>query len=767
MKLRLNTLFAIMGLTVGLASAQAGDLKIENETLVVKWSARSHQLSVRDRFSGKDFLQNVTLNGPGGMAILTNATSKTFGAGQAIEIGYPDGNCDTVRLFPHLPFALFCSSLHNGGATVAVTRSVCPFSGTVNLGRPAAQLETLGTGGLLAPDQNPGSYAWLAVGEPRSRNGAVFGWLTDERGSGVLFSQVNDQVVRVDGQIDYGRLTRAPGKSTELETLAVGFFNDARLGLEAWADAVAKVEEIHLPPEPVVYCTWYSRPYGEASDEKHFAENAAFLATNLAPFGFSVAQIDEGWEAGVSSNTFAGGPPRDFTQSNPNGPYPHGMEDMAARVKSLGLMPGLWFEPFAGTSYDPHFAAHQDWFVKREDGKPYEATWGGTCFDLTEPGARAYVSNLVRRITHDWGYEYIKTDGLWTGTATPLEWVNSGYTNDHIGDAVFHDPDVPNIQAYRSGLKLVREAAGTSVFILGCASPQNMRSYRPAMGLVDAMRIGPDSDATWKEMLYAPTFGSRQYFLNGRVWHNDPDAFYVRDSVPLNEARALCSWVTISGAMNTSSEWYPGLSPARLDLLRRTMPSHGLLSVRPADLFEHDPPRIWLLSDTRRAPRRDVIGLFNWSDQELQFDDSLAHIGLDANTKYVAFGYWRNELLPPFKGRLKISVPPRTSCVLAVRPVAHHPQLISTSRHITQGIVDVLAENWDAKTKTMSGCSQVVGGNDYELRIVSRTAPATLTVSQADKAAGVKTSFNQEGRLLRVKIESPVSRDVSWSAEFK
>src|SRR5262249_53894769 len=157
------------------------------------------------------------------------------------------------------------------------------------------ELKTLGTGGLLAPDKNPGSYAWMALADPQTRNGIVLGWLTGNRGSGVVFSKVDGNTVRLETQIDYGRLRLAPGASEEMETLAIGYFEDARLGLESWADAVAKVYDIHLPPQPTGYCTWYSQPHGGASDEKHLAEQAAFAARNLAPFGFSVVQIDDHW----------------------------------------------------------------------------------------------------------------------------------------------------------------------------------------------------------------------------------------------------------------------------------------------------------------------------------------------------------------------------------------------------------------------------------------------------------------------------------------
>ena len=245
---------------------------------------------------------------------------------------------------------------------------------------------------------------------------------------------------------------------------------------EAWADSLAKVYDIHLPPQPAGYCTWYSKPHGGAADEKHLAELAAFSATNLAPFGFSVVQIDDGWQAGFK-RTSPSSPKKDFLTHNPGGPYPNGMKAAADKIKSLGLVPGIWFMPFAGTATDPFFTNHLDWFAKTAGGEPFDTPWGGACLDMTNPGAKEHVREITSRICRDWGYQYIKIDGLWTGTATRQTYVNSGYKDDHIGEAVFQNPDKTNIEAYRDGLRLVREAAGKNVFILGCNGPQNMRSY--------------------------------------------------------------------------------------------------------------------------------------------------------------------------------------------------------------------------------------------------------------------------------------------------
>jgi hypothetical protein len=740
-------------------AAARADIEIENEALLVRWDADGARLSVQHKASGREFLRDVRLSGHKGTAQLAPTDRGVSGARQVIEIEYADGGADDVILPARGPFVLFQTRVANRTDAVAIAKSKPTLSAQIILGVPGPRLKAFGTGGLLALDKNPGSYVWQAIVEPESRRGAVFGWLTHDRGSGVLFTSVDGDATRVDARLDFGRLALDAGAREELETLAVGYFDDARLGLEAWADAVAERYRIALPPQPVGYCTWYSRPHGGASDEKHLAELAEFAARDLAPYGFSVVQIDDKWQAGVSTN----GPKRNFTQHNPDGPYPHGMQAAATHIASLGLTPGLWYMPFAGTHYDPFFKDHQTWFVKRENGDPYETAWGGTCLDLTHPEVRSYVQSVADRIVNEWGYRYLKLDGLWTGTATKQQYVNSGYKDDGIGDAVFHDPRMTNIQAYRSGLKLVREIVGRKTFILGCNGPQNMRSYGGAIGLVDAMRVGPDNGSDWQRLTRGPEFGSRHYFLHGRVWYNDPDPVYVRREMPLEHAQLICSWVAVSGQLNLSSEWLPGLPEDRLDVLKRTMPGHGL-KPRPVDLFERDPPRLWLLTDERGEVRRDVLGVFNWDAEERTFDESLERIGLPEDVAYEAFDYWANLQLPAMAGRLQVAVPPRSCRILALRPRADRPQLLSTSRHVTQGIIDVRNERWDEASRALSGLSHVVGGEDYELRVVVPRS-GTWRVAAAKASAGT-VRFSQEGELVRVVLAADASGEVAWTITF-
>jgi hypothetical protein len=223
--------------------------------------------------------------------------------------------------------------------------------------------------------------------------------------------------------------------------------------------------------------------------------------------------------------------------------------------------------------------------------------------------------------------------------------------------------------------------------------------------------------------------------------------------------------------MISLSEWLPTLPAERLDIIRRCIPGHGV-TARPIDLFDTWPPRRWLVTDQRPGhQRRDVIGLFNWSNEAEEVTLPLAGMGLPKADEYIAFDFWDRVLLEPFKTTLQLRVPGAACRILAVRPLLPRPFLISTSRHVAQGIVEVKKEAWDAKAKTLSGTSAVVADDDYELRVVARAPNAGWSlikaqVSPGDAAAGVTITAAGTNGLVRAVIKSPISREVEWSLRF-
>ena len=78
----------------------------------------------------------------------------------------------------------------------------------------------------------------------------------------------------------------------------VGFFDDARVGLECFADSVAEQYDIKLKAKPSLYCTWYNTFRG-TNEENLFKTVDLIQEKRLPDYGLNVIQIDDGWQAGI------------------------------------------------------------------------------------------------------------------------------------------------------------------------------------------------------------------------------------------------------------------------------------------------------------------------------------------------------------------------------------------------------------------------------------------------------------------------------------
>jgi len=784
--IRLSTTAFFLALSTFWTILPAAAVTIENQWLKVTLDPADSTLQITEKTSGRVvFKDGILPHAQLGVAEVTPEKDTNFGNGQAIRSGR-----SKVALYSGLPFALVSATLANPSDKPASIGKISLLTVAVDSGKAASETITLGTGGIMKPgtpsgkpatttpkrkfrddvDLNtdesvndlppeiPGSYVWALVADPKSRNGAVVAWLTHDRATGVVFAKAGETGAVLEARSEYGLLEMPSNGKLETETLALGYFDDARLGMEQWADAVAKHYRIKLNPQLSGYCTWYDAPpHHRSGYEAATAELAEFAGREMKPFGLDFIQIDDGWQVGG----------RDFRSHNaaPRAPYKSGMKFTADNIRKAGLAPGLWSIPCVAPD-----ASMPDFCAKTADGKPYQARWTGFCLDMTKPGARDFMRENISRMTKEWGYTYLKLDGFHAASATPNVYVHSEYKEDHFGESIIEDPAKGHIGAFRDGIKLLRSTTGPDVFLLACAMTQNMRSYGGSFGLVDAMRVGPDNGCDWGKWLNSSaTFGSRHYFENRRIWYVDPDPPFVRESLPLEQARAMCSWTCIAGQLFVCSDWLPTLPPERLDILKRTMMPHKGIS-RPVDFLDgSERPSMWLLSDTGRATRRDVLALFNWTDKPATIGNTIEHIGLDPAVEYVAFDFWGDQMCGPFRKRIEKELPPRSCMILAVRPVATVPQLLSTSRHVTQGMVDVMAETWNSAQQSLVGRSKLIANDPYELRIVvpNGTAAARAEVDTQDEADGVKVvEVRREGNLVRVRLLSPLTREVHWKVRF-
>ena len=339
-------------------------------------------------------------------------------------------------------------------------------------------------------------------------------------------------------------------------------------------------------------------------------------------------------------------------------------------------------------------------------------------------------------------------------------YINRAYEpDDGFFEASNDDPSMTFVEGYRLGLRTVRESA-PETFILGCTITQNMRSFGPAFGMVDGMRVGPDNDAAargkWSSVIRGPEFCGNFWFLHNRVWYNDPDPIFVRSSNPLEKARWMVSWLAVSGTMHTNSMEFAQLEPERLDLLRRSLPTHNL-DARPVDVLENPRPSVWAVD----GGARHLVGLFNWEEENAAtVAASFERLGLDPDKTYYAFDYWEDSFVGPLRDHLAFTLPGAGCKVLALVSEQEHPQVIGSSRNINQGLTDLGPVNWDPKTNTLSGISEVVAGDRYELRI---DVPPGF---EAEETTNGLTIESHTGRGLRASVTPEISGPHAWSIQF-
>lgn len=97
--------------------------------------------------------------------------------------------------------------------------------------------------------------------------------------------------------------------------------------------------------------------------------------------------------------------------------------------------------------------------------------------------------------------------------------------------------------------------------------------------------------------------------------------------------------------------------------------------------------------------------------------------------------------------------------VYAIRKKLGRPQIISTSRHITQGAVDLISVSWDDKKYVLSGISNVVAKEPYQITFF---VPDDYKIISQDKIVADDKCAN-----IQILVIYPwESGEISWSVEF-
>ena len=356
----------------------------------------------------------------------------------------------------------------------------------------------------------------------------ILGTLTTNQGFTEVFTDKNKFRVTCQAEI------KVPVGSSWESDRVIAFTASRATALDTYADKVAKAMHIKkIRPPMTGWCSWYW--YGPAINHQNLLSELEIMKKLSQTLPLKVFLIDGGWSKWGEWLT----------------PYkskfPQGLKSIAQKTVEAGFIPGLWLAPFMIQRGSDIYRNHPEWLLRDKHNRPLEVRKitasslvneiGGLAMyglDPTHPEAQKYLVSVMKTVVNDWGFRYLKLDFLYGAC---------------MGEIYYQS--MSRLEALRAGLKVIREAVGDEIYILGCGCP-----IEAGVGIIDALRIGLDTGQPLTRTI--PVVGgvindfcyrrARQNvearsFMNSKWWNNDPDCILVADSQQLHatEKEAMTS----------------------------------------------------------------------------------------------------------------------------------------------------------------------------------------------------------------------------------
>jgi alpha-galactosidase len=518
--------------------------------------------------------------------------------------------------------------------------------------------------------------------------------------------------------------------------------------------AVAKQMKPRVPvtPPPAQWTHWYH--FFQSITADLFIQNLNAIDNIGETIPFKIVQLDDGYQSAWGDWTIC------------NAKFPEGLAHLSKAIKAKGYTSGLWLAPFVVDPRSKLAHQHPEWMVKERNGKPlisgfFYEFWGYV-LDLTQPEVQEHVRSLLHTIASEWGYGFVKTDFVYSGGLP----------------GVRQNPKMTRAQAFRKGMEAVRQGIGEETFLLGCGCP-----FGPAIGLVDAIRIGPDTAPNWApylwnfkwatpiikgEMSIAALRNNVRHTLNLSTihrswWWNDPDCLMVRNydtTLTDDEIMSNVSLIGLSGGLMINSDDLTRLPVERqkwVSLLTPVLSEGG----RPLDLLEREMAELYDMPVNRDWGNWHDTALFNWNERTANRLLNPALLGFAAGQKLHIFDFWHKKHWLTGGGDILLEdVRPHGCCLLRICAALGQPLLIGDTLHITQGLE---IEGWQASGTTLqirtADLGRKVEGSIW-LSLPGRVTQATcnsVTVNCSSENDGIYR--------LDLKFKGKAEINIQWEQE--
>lgn len=544
------------------------------------------------------------------------------------------------------------------------------------------------------------------------------------------------------------------------------------------------------------YCTWWA--YREEGFDQEALDEVldVWRRKNLVDFGYEYLQIDGGWATGTGS-------PEGYLTWNEN--FPGGSEYAVNKIKEAGMKPGL-HTAIVFREGDPvnekMVKEHPDWFMQKPDGSMLNDQGFYSLNTFNEEAVDRMIRPTYRGLKEQ-GWDYVKMDGA----GDLKEWGYREYPEQ------FKKLNSTPSEALRRFYKAGREELGDDRFILACWS------IKPELiGIVNGCRLGRDGFGP-AELQYFNSW-------NGIVWRNDPDHCDIKppwstidlpwfmEDVDQNPREinpdmiVRPSVVSMAGGMlllSDKAEVYE--DDKNLEGIKRSSP---VLFTVPGQLYDYNTiesdrvlnntednperfpePRInlrhpnmlhpphrgnespwWMMEIDRPFENWSVLARFNWRKRSLHWNrDNVAaeevrfsDLGLPEDKEYLVYEFWSKRFLG--KSKYSFIAPFQASDnglqVFSIREVRAHPWVVSTSRHISQGGVDLINLRWDEDRLDLVGESAVVKLDPY---IITVYIPGTYDFLELEPS-GLNAEITKYDEYFTVTITPGETKTINWRMTF-
>ena len=451
-----------------------------------------------------------------------------------------------------------------------------------------------------------------------------------------------------------------------------------------------------FPTPPAGWMTWYAVKFDAC--EQAVIENTLKQKELFADYGANTVWVD--WEWYHSGFDVEDGDPNIHYFSPDPVRYPNGLGPVADKIREEGFIPSLWVGP-------TNEQVITDFMMENEHSVyANRVTWCGRYFfDLTN---KAYLEEFIPKAFEQvkkWGYDALKWDCL----PISLEYADLFHSK-------LSDPTLTSEQALHRVVQIARDTLGENFYMLSCAGEWD-RAIFFASDIFDAARIGGDI-FSWDEfILNFLERIMRFYSFHNNMLYCDPDNLVIRPEFNnYDQAITRTSFISLLGLPLTLGDDLRELPADRVELIRRALPP---LDIRPMDIREMGKSGEHVITNLQIAKpfeEWNVVQVTNLLTEEkeisIDFDKDL-HLD---DGSYLVYDYWKHEFLGKLEGTITLTLPAYGSAVLAIRKYTGKKQLVSTSRHITQGGFDLI-NAWLDENGTLHGRSKVVAGEPYVITV--------------------------------------------------